>query len=135
MHLIGRGGTIPTEGGSAQSFQGASDLQAIASCNPFAQRAMKILRFFVRHWNVTVSLGSDMGRMDDSNELCQPSFGSMNFFCLNIGALLSTTIQSYTETPIFTPFPMQGSPLLCANGDGLKYSGFLFAGKCEGMIW
>jgi hypothetical protein len=82
VHLIATDSIIPTSGGSTQAQQGASDLQGMLPCNPFARRAVCILKVLARHWGIAISLDGTID-IKDAERLCHPSTGSMSFFCPN----------------------------------------------------
>lgn len=124
VHLIATDSIIPTAGVSAQVQQGASDLQGMSSCSPFARRALGILKVLARNWGVAISLGTGAINTDDAEQLCLPSSGSMNFFCPNQEALLSRNVQDCENSPAFTPFPLQGMPMISVDEVSLRDLGF-----------
>ena len=123
VYLIATDSIILSSGGSAQVQQGASDLQGMLPCNPFARRAVCILKILARYWGIAVSLDGPID-MNDTEQLCHPSTGSMNFFCPNQEGFLLRGVQDCENSPVFTPFPMQGLPTISMDEVSLRDSGF-----------
>jgi hypothetical protein len=96
----------------------------MSSCSPFARRALGILKVLARNWGVAISLGTGAIDTDDAEQLCLPSSGSMNFFCPNQEALLSRNVQDCENSPAFTPFPLQGMPMISVDEVSLRDLGF-----------
>jgi hypothetical protein len=115
---------IPSAGGANSVQQGGSDLQGMSVRNPFAKRAIYILKILARSWGVAISIGGPID-MNHAEQVCRPSTGSMNFFCPNQEGLLSMrNIQDYENSPLFTPFPLQGLPIMFVDEASLRDSGF-----------
>ena len=68
--------------------------------------------------------GSSNSNASDAEESCQPLTGSMNFFCPNQEALLLRSVQDHENSPVFTPFPMQGLPIIAVDEVSLENAGF-----------
>ena len=124
VHLIATDSIITTTGVSAQVQQGATGLQGMSSCSPFARRALGILKVLARNRGVAISLGTGPIDTNDAEQLCLPSSGSMNFFCPNQDALQLRNIQGCENSPIFTPFPLQGMPMMSVDEVSLQDLGF-----------
>lgn len=123
-HLMAVDTIIPTATETGQVQQGASDLQGMSSCNPFAKRALYILKILARNWGLAVSING-LQDITYAEQLCHPSTGSMNFFCPNQDCLLSRSgIQDYQNSALFTPFPMQGLPTMFVDEASLRDAGF-----------
>jgi hypothetical protein len=115
---------IPTTRGAGYIRQEGSDLQGMSAYNPFAKRAIYILKILARNWGVAVSIDGPTD-MNHAEQVCRPSTGSMNFFCPNQEGVLSRrSIQDYENSPLFTPFPMQGLPIMFVDEASLRESGF-----------
>jgi len=112
-------------GDPAQLHQGIADLKTMAVCHGFATQARDILRYLAENWQVDVVLDPSDG--GDPKLACRPQSTSLNHFCPNIESVdISCTIQpvqSEDENPLFSPFPMQGRPLL-GIGEELAMAGF-----------
>jgi hypothetical protein len=109
--------------------QGVQDLKEMRNCHGFAIRALDILHYLVRHWEVDQPidfLQDDTLQQRDFKTLCRPSSTSMNQFCPNIASVdiingIGPVAQG--ENPLFWPFPLQGRPLLDI-GTKLEKAGF-----------
>jgi hypothetical protein len=123
-HIMAADDIIPTAEGGGQVQQGASDLRGMSSCNPFANRALCILKLLARNWGVAVSING-VEDMNYAEQLCKPSTGSMNFFCPEQdGLLFDRGAQDYEKNPLFTPFPRQGLPTMLVDEASLRDAGF-----------
>ena len=95
--------------------QGLADLEELTDCHAFAVRALEILRYLVRHWEIK-GLGSDEDEeIQNLKDICRPRSNSLNQFCPNVAAPdvlngIKPAIEG--ENPLFWPFPLQGRPLL-----------------------
>ncbi|KUJ08152.1 uncharacterized protein LY89DRAFT_336286 [Mollisia scopiformis] len=119
-HLIGYGNS---RAGPERLRQGIADLKEMAGCHGFANRALEVLHFLIRHWKIGDVL-EDGG--EDEKTICQPKSTSLNLFCPNISSFdMVTGIGPVVDgaNPLFWPFPLQGRPLLEIGLD-LKKSGF-----------
>jgi hypothetical protein len=95
--------------------QALHDLEELTACHAFAVRAVEILRFLIRHWDVEGLDSDDGGELEDIKNMCRPRSKSLNQFCPNITATdVANGIGPALEgqNPLFSPFPLQGRPLL-----------------------
>lgn len=119
-HLIG---FANSETGPNQLQQGIADLKEMTGCHGFADRALEVLHFLIRHWEVE-DMFEDDG--EDVESICQPESTSLNLFCPNVTSFdVITQIGPgiHGANPLFWPFPLQGRPLLRIGRD-LEQSGF-----------
>ncbi|CZR70072.1 related to nitrate assimilation regulatory protein nirA [Phialocephala subalpina] len=121
-HLIGYGNGIR---GPEHLRQGVADLRDMSSCHGFANRALEIVQFLCRHWEVD-TVFDDEG--EETKDICRPKSTSLNLFCPNISSFnmmtgLGPPTVDQGDNPLFWPFPLQGRPLL-EVGKQLEISGF-----------
>jgi hypothetical protein len=113
--------------GPEQLKQDIADLQEMTACHGFARRALDIIRYLIKHWDVNIQLDDDDEDDDESVEeggskvkrdreaSCRPKSTSLNQFCPNIESVdVVNGIGKVGEgdNPLFWPFPLQGRPLL-----------------------
>jgi hypothetical protein len=104
--------------------QGTNDLKDMSVCHGFAKRALNILRFLAKQWEIGSALGEEPQMpLEEVKHLYAPSSTSLNFFCPTIVTHILGDIQTSNLSRLFAPFPMQGLPLL-ANEDELEQDGF-----------
>lgn len=115
-HLIGYGNSKVGHGnskvGPEKLQQGIKDLREMTHCHGFADRALDIIHFLVRHWDIRDI--SENIKVEES-EICQPISTSLNLFCPNVSSPDIITGLGPAEpgaNPLFWPFPLQGRPLL-----------------------
>jgi len=119
-HLIGFGNS---KAGPEKLKQGIEDLKEMSRCHGFADRALEILHFLIRHWDVG-GIFEDGG--EDEATICKPKSTSLNLFCPNVSSFDMITGLGPIEkgaNPLFWPFPLQGRPLLNLQPH-LENSGF-----------
>lgn len=119
-HLIGFGNS---KAGPEKLKQGIEDLKEMSRCHGFANRALEILHFLIRHWDVGGTF-EDGG--EDEATICKPKSTSLNLFCPNVSSFDMITGLGPIEkgaNPLFWPFPLQGRPLLNLQPH-LENSGF-----------
>ncbi|TVY75969.1 Nitrogen assimilation transcription factor nit-4 [Lachnellula suecica] len=118
-----------SRGGPENLHQGVQYLREMQSCHEFANRAVDILHYFIRDWEVeyTLDFQEDEGKgKQDYKALCPSSSTSLNQFCPNIGSVASVHgigPVAPDENPLFWPFPLQGKPLLDLDSN-LEAAGF-----------
>jgi hypothetical protein len=104
--------------------QGVNDLKAMCTCHGFAKTALNVLRFLAEEWESGNAMGDDSRlSVDDIRRLCSPSPASANFFCPMVVNHIPECVRSGTPSTLFSPFPMQGLPLL-AKDEELERDGF-----------
>src|SRR5436853_2977055 len=112
----------------------------MAPCHRFAGRAVGILRYLAREWNIDVDMAakSDGGNVDDPDFTMRPLTTSFNSLAANVmeedlkcnwgelaSALTGTPAPTAKtvlgeaasiENPLFCPFLVQGRPILPNEG-------------------
>jgi len=93
VHLIRASGSRS----ALNSFrQGANDLRDMGACRGFAKNALNVLRFLAEEWGTPNALGEDLVMLkEEVGTLCSPE-----------------RFRPGTSSVLFSPFPMQGLPLL-----------------------
>lgn len=124
-HVVSLGIPPPNPTGDALLHQAIVDLREMSHCHVFAGRAIQIVRFLIKHWNVDYQMEKEDDK-GDPNTRCTSNTSSNNYFCPNmtdgdISHLMGPVGED--ESPLFWPFPLQGRPLL-ASGMELESSGF-----------
>jgi hypothetical protein len=125
MHLIAPDIMPLNLGGSISIFQDIRDLRNM-SRNEFAKRAIEILQFAARQWQLAVSLNCESDQNNELERAWRPLPGSMNFFCPT-GAVLLVGNVHLMDFAFFAPFPMQGQPSILFDEPRLKSAGFILA--------
>jgi len=120
VHLIRASGSRS----ALNSFrQGANDLRDMGACRGFAKNALNVLRFLAEEWGTPNALGEDLVMLkEEVGTLCSPSSSSLNFFCPFVFNHIPERLRPGTSSVLFSPFPMQGLPLLA--DDELERDGF-----------
>lgn len=113
--------------GSPSTLLEMVDLRAMAPQYPFARRAISILQFLARKWDLGVFFTEQVGDVGDQGELCRPIPGTMNFFCPNL-EVVASSFSEPRATALFLAFPMQGLPLLVESLAGLERAGLQLTG-------
>jgi len=110
--------------GPEQLHQGIADLKVMKDCHGFASRASDILHFLASHWEIAVDWVDDDTNEGEKRLLCRPRRNSLNMFCPNmeiVGMKSDFRVRGNEEKEvgddlmkdvIFSPFPLQGQPLL-----------------------
>lgn len=108
--------------------QGISDLEDMAQCHGFASRAIDAVHYLANRWGLDTLFENRRG------EAFVDARGATSILpdsiCPDISIL--ETLQSIqpvlspSSTPLFSPFPMQGLPLV-ARGSQLEKEGFTLA--------
>lgn len=129
-HLMATDDIIPTNEGSGYVRQGGLDLHSMSTYHQFGMRAIYILKILARNWGVAISIDGPID-INHAQQVCQPSTHSMNFFSLQESSLSRKSIHDHDSSPLFTPFPMQGLPLISVDGTSLREAGF--ARKSESL--
>ncbi len=121
VHLTRASGSIS----ALNTFlQGVNDLRDMLACQGFAKNALNILRFLAEEWETGNALGEDPAMpTEEVRRLCSPSSSSLNFFCPTVINHGPEGVRPGTSSTLFSPFPMQGLPLLAAD-DELERDGF-----------
>jgi len=120
--------------GAGQFLQAIDDLQEMSVCHGFARRSLMILKWLAQHWKLELPKGADneseaamtdAGTEEEMEAVINPHTRSMNLFSPSLGFLTASGLGSVRDQryPIFSPFPMQGQPLLAA-GAQLSSDGF-----------
>ncbi|KAE8445252.1 hypothetical protein EG329_013624 [Mollisiaceae sp. DMI_Dod_QoI] len=115
IHLLGLKHN-PSDTSVRQKFsQGISGLKEMARCHGFALRAIDVVQYFARHWKVDVDdeIGTSSRDFDRA--------ALLDFFSVDVGALglLQSVDTELAEEilPLFSPFPMQGIPMMKMGGE------------------
>ena len=111
--------------GPEQVRQGLVDLKEMAQCHTISIRALNILKFFVRHWEVSGLDDEEGAELQDIKALCRPRSQSLNQFCPHVEESDMTSKLKGNKNPLFWPFPLQGKPLL--NVNNLEGCGFVIS--------
>jgi hypothetical protein len=107
--------------------QGISDLEEMAECHGFAVRAIDALQYLATRWGGDLSPANASSQAGDLTDSRRSSSTLPDQFCPDVSIL--ETLQSIQpvlspeDPPLFSPFPMQGLPLV-ANGPHLEEEGF-----------
>jgi hypothetical protein len=106
--------------------QGVESLKEMATAHAFASHALKIVRFLLKQWGISVSLDIDLPDLGDLNFGALPSVASTSLFCSSISG--AETINGIGKIdldgdPLLWPFPLQGRPML-DGGPKLESLGF-----------
>ena len=122
----------PRSSGISRLEESTIALKSMRDCHRFAKYSLHIIRYLAKKWEVPFDNESDEA---DLEEMCEPSASSMNLFCPNSESLNITSVKSTTNigkrdpNPLFTPFSMQGKPLIPSKG--LAVAGFELIEKPE----
>jgi len=121
MHLVA-GGSTPEN--PQQIQQGVKDLKDMRLCHGFSKRGLDIMRYFAHIWHVPLGDEKlDAAGIKRMSELCGPDSSSNNLFCPNMGSGFSD-MGPTSKLALFSPFPMQGVPLMATGNKLLARDGF-----------
>lgn len=116
------------EFGSGQILQGVRDLRDMRSCHGFSQRGLDIIRVLAQQWDMG-DFGDEIKRESHDEreivtvqDLCRPLTTRTNIFCPDMGDSFAG-MGPMGVSALFSPFPMQGLPLL-ASDELLEIHGF-----------
>ena len=117
--------------GPEQLRQGIDDLKEMSKCHMISIRALDILRYLIRHWEVDGLNDDEDAELEDIKKICRPRSMSLNQFCPHIeGSDVRNTLTN-NDNPLFWPFPLQGRPLLDTNK--LEDCGFVISDEWAGV--
>jgi len=107
-----------------QIVQATSDLRDLCRTHGFSNRALEILRYLSQEWDMDNIMGEENPPTGEQiREACTPLTSSMNLFCPNMGAVQPDTTPG-SAVALFSPFPMQGRPVLACTDEELERDGF-----------
>jgi len=120
--------------GAGQFLQAIGDLKEMSVCHGFARRSLMILKWLAKHWGLHLpkheddeneAIMTDADTEEEMESVINPHSRSMNLFCPSLGFLAASGLGSVQvhRNVVFSPFPMQGQPLL-ASGTQLNNDGF-----------
>jgi hypothetical protein len=112
--------------------RGVVFLREMATAHGFASHALKIIRFLLKNWNISVSVNTEVADPEDTSFGWLPSAASTSKFCPSISgteAINSIGKVAPGADPLFWPFPFQGRPML-DGGPKLETLGFTVLPEC-----
>lgn len=123
MHLV----TGYEKDDPSQIQQGARDLQDLCNTHGFSQTGLDVIRFLAYHWNMPNMINEEHPPSEEElRDICKPLAESLNSFCPYIDSDPPDGHPKST-TALWTPFPMQGRPIMAAHEDELERDGFVRA--------
>jgi hypothetical protein len=130
IHLVAVKNDYSNTDTRQQLSQGISDLEEMAKCHGFALRAIDAVRYLAHRWGVDVS--PDSTSRWNMTDISRRSSVLPDQFSPDVSILEALQsiqpVLSSKDPPLFSPFPMQGLPLVALSTQ-LEKEGFKMASQ------